>query len=148
MKGEYFVVVSEPRIVGIDQEWIESNFPEGRKSIRGLVQMLASYRSRDEQDALPGALKGRRIKFVTRKEMEAMFAGDAIGGWSRFWQAYPDARGLVNLSLPGYSPDGMWAIVGYSISRGSLAGEVRAALLSRDDSGRWAVEWSAILVQS
>jgi hypothetical protein len=147
--GKYFIVSSEPRAVGLEHEWIAAHLTAASKNelAIGIDQLIADYEKRNAKEQLTTRLEGSSLRFMDARTLAEMFHGEVIGGWKRFRVKFPGAEGLLDLSLPGYSLDGMRAIVCYSVSRGSLSGEVWVALLRRK-AGSWDVEWREILVQS
>jgi hypothetical protein len=64
-----------------------------------------------------------------------------IEGWNLLAERYPDSKGLVTLSYPGYSADGDSALVSWSFGRGPLAVEGFVSFLERID-GDWAILWT------
>jgi hypothetical protein len=147
--NKYLVVASEPHAVRLEQEWVEAHLASAGKVevIPVIPRMIADYEKRNAKDHLPASLGSLNVRFVSAQTLAQMFAGDVLGGWKRFWVEYPGAAALLELSLPGYSPDKTWAILSYSVSRGSLAGEFWVALLHQK-AGVWIVEWTEILTQS
>jgi hypothetical protein len=147
--GKYFVVASEPHAEGLENDWIVTHLATANKGdlAPGVSQMVADYEKRNARKKLSVTLSGPAFKSADSKMLNKIFQGDVIGGWKRFREKFPDSAGLLDLSVPGYSRDRKRAIVCYSVSRGSLAGEVWVVLLHyKSDS--WIVEWKDILVQS
>ena len=63
---------------------------------------------------------------VTADNRRSLFPqkyADADAEWRAFYQAFPDAAGMINVSLPGYSHDGAEALVYLEWQGGSLAAE-------------------------
>jgi hypothetical protein len=146
---KYIVIASEPRTSGIEREWIETHISMAAKSehLPDIAHMVADYEERNAKEQLPTSLEARNLKIVSAGELARMFRGDVIGGWKRFRSRFPGADALIDLSLPGYSADRTWAVLTYSVARGSLSQEVWVALLHRQ-SGAWIVVWSGLLTQS
>lgn len=146
---KYFVMASQPRGLAFEREWLASHLVAAGKqeALPHLDQLLADYEARSSKGELPKDLGSLNIKVVDAQFLTRMFSGDVLGGWKRFWAEFPDAAALLDVSLPGYSPDQEWAVVCYSVSRGSLAVEVWIALLRRQ-AGAWHVYFREILVQS
>lgn len=146
---KYLVVASQPRRPVIERDWLAAQFmAAGKKEAASrLDQLLTSYEGRNLKEHLPTDWGTPNIKVIEAQSLTSMFSGDVLGGWRRFWAEFPGAAALLDLSLPGYSIDQSWALVCYTLSRGSLASEVWVALLRREE-GSWKVEWREILVQS
>lgn len=58
--------------------------------------------------------------------------------WSAFYAKFPNAKGIVRLSLPGYSASGVTAVVQVSIACGDLCKSVSYWVLERA-ADRWKV---------
>jgi hypothetical protein len=147
LDDKYLVVANESRGLGLDPEWLENHLPGKGAGLPNVGPMLAEYESRNIKGRSLTSLETPRVKLVNAQALTKMFAGDVVGGWKRFWAEYPGAAFMVRLSLPGYSPDKKWALVCYSRSRGSTAGEDLVFLL-RLSAGSWVVEWSEIFLQT
>lgn len=146
--SRYLVLSAKPHAINIDSDWIErhSRVLDHHAGI-DLAPMLIDYQIRNVRGLLPAHIEGPRIRLVNDKDLDRIFFGDALGGWRRFWAAYPDSSGMAEISLPGYSRRKDRAIVSYFISRGSTAGEAMVILLHRD-SRSWLVDWSDILFET
>lgn len=111
--------------------------------------MIADYKIRNAKSHVRSMTSAGsvKVKFVDEQELKRVFADGALQGWQRFWQEFPGAAALVELTLPGYSHYRSRAIACSFVSRGSLAGVVYVVLLHWD-AGAWVVEWSDILVET
>jgi hypothetical protein len=71
--------------------------------------------------------------------------------WEAFWEAFharfPDARGPIALTRPGFTPDGAHALVFVAEYAGGMGGRVGYLLLERRD-GRWSVLQARILMEA
>jgi hypothetical protein len=65
-----------------------------------------------------------------------------VRGWSKFRNAYPDARGYVIAWLPGYSKDKKTALLHFLVGP-SAHGAVGTYLLTSDGK-KWAIKWRSI----
>lgn len=71
----------------------------------------AGQRSSGGPSAFPAGLQCRGVKLVDSVELDRLFdrpyrgKKDFIhqGGWGNFYQAYPEASGIIHLSLPAYT---------------------------------------------
>lgn len=76
---------------------------------------------------LPVGLGCAGIRIVDSQEIEILFnkayrgKGEHQGGWGNFYDTYPDATGLLSLSLPSY-PSPTSAVVNFSRACGYLCG--------------------------
>jgi hypothetical protein len=123
--GYYFVL---DRSVGV-----ESDTAEGVEA--------SAMRSLAERNETPGRLdiakRCPRLRIASEKEI-----GDATrrGDWDRFHRAFPQAKGILYLSRPGYSSDGRTAVVDVGSGCGSLCGAGFLWVLKADAAGHWTVE--------
>ena len=78
---------------------------------------------------------------VPDEEIDALFLADGRSppGWDLFWGAYPDARGIINVSFPVYSVDRARAIVFVDYNCELLCGSGYYVVLRRRDTGRWEI---------
>ena len=146
--NKYLVISSKSRALTIEAGWVKDQLEAvGRPVPTDLADLIVSYEARNAQSRSLAISESASIRLADSDYLARMFIGDVIGGWKRFWSRYPGADAMVELSLPGYSPSGAWAIMSYSASRGSINGDFVAVLLSHREGG-WVVEWSQILFES
>ncbi|HVT58228.1 MAG TPA: hypothetical protein VHR45_07495 [Thermoanaerobaculia bacterium] len=148
---QYLVVAAEAFPPLIERDWVVQRLHEMGKVDPGqsLDEMIADYKIRNAKSHVRSMTSAGsvKVKFVDEQELKRVFADGALQGWQRFWQEFPGAAALVELTLPGYSHYRSRAIACSFVSRGSLAGVVYVVLLHWD-AGAWVVEWSDILVET
>ena len=82
-----------------------------------------------------------RIRFVREKELRVLFptkVNDPQEAWRQFYDRFPTAAGLVNVSLPGYDADRCEALLYVERQGGVLAAEGFIVRLAWRN-GRWSV---------
>ena len=73
---------------------------------------------------------------LPRADIRAIFTGDVLDGWKRFYDRYPDSAGYLQLSAVGFDADRTKAIVYFAHSYNSLGGKYSYYLL-RKLEGTW-----------
>ncbi len=90
---------------------------------------------------VPGQLVRRnvRLQMVRKKDMDRLFdLGKPSLAWARFYELYPDAAGLVQISRVGIDESAAQALFYMSIRQGGLRGSGHFVLLHRP-FGIWRV---------
>ncbi len=85
----------------------------------------------------------RPVVLIAEREIEEIF-GTEPGGWDAFYERYPGAQGIMNVSRPGMSPDGRQALVYLGNQAHYLAGAGHMFLLARTSDG-WRVAAGVML---
>jgi len=141
MGDRYLVVAAQPTSQGIDQEWLHSHLTKSDSNI-DLDEMLTDYRARNAKNFVLPSL-GAKVHLADAQQLHLVFGRGELEGWKQFKLVFPGAAALVQISLPGYSVDGSWAITCIFVATGVMAGDESVVLLHRV-AGIWRVEWSDI----
>jgi hypothetical protein len=89
---------------------------------------------------LPSGIDCAGLRPATSQAIADAFGNYKVpADWSDFLAAFPGAKGLVHISLPGYSADKATAVVVVGISCGGLCGSGFALELRRKPDGHWLV---------
>ena len=91
--------------------------------------------------ALPTGIGCSRLRPASNAMIAKTFdeSGKIPPDWSDFYAAFPGAKGLIRLSLPGYSADATVAVVLVSGSCNNLCGSGSAWELRRTSGDTWHV---------
>ncbi|MEO1653142.1 MAG: hypothetical protein AAFU64_06330, partial [Bacteroidota bacterium] len=54
---------------------------------------------------------GPEERMLSQHLLDELFQADEEASWDLFWERYPQARGFMEVSAPGFSPDGEQALV-------------------------------------
>jgi hypothetical protein len=133
--GKYFVLVSDPGELG------PLNQPPAEVPAEAAADLV---RRNTNSTRLPDGVGCAGIRVATNEEIEATSANRPPDpnrhhlGWEGFYAKYPDAHGLLRLSLPGYASGGRVAVVSTSTSAGLRAGSGRTLVL-RKLAGEWRI---------
>lgn len=133
--GKYFVLVSDPGELGPRDQ------PPASVPAEVATDLL---RRNTKTTKLPEGLGCTGVRIATNAEIVAAFANRPPDpnrhhlGWEGFYAKYPDAHGLLRLSLPGYASGRGVAVVSTSASAGRLAGSGRTLVL-RKLAGKWTI---------
>ena len=73
---------------------------------------------------------------LTEMKRKELFETKGNDGWTEFYKLYPNSRGIITLSRPGFSKDGTLAVICMSDHSGPLAGYARIYVLQKQD-GQW-----------
>jgi len=102
--------------------------------------LLVSLR---ELNPSPSTLDGielpeQGVVLVQPQELRELFSRDVLTNWERFGERFGEGALLVTLSLPGFSPDGEWALVRVFSGSGPLETDEEFFIL-RLVQGEWTV---------
>jgi hypothetical protein len=127
----YHVLSTEALAIESDDR-VPADWPEAKQLNARLI----------ERSKPLGSWSGFRIcsKMLVRKEADIRRVMgspyDLDARWKNFYNAWPGARGYMNVSLPAYSADGQRAVVLVDDGCGSLCGSTDVVELEKKD-GAW-----------
>jgi hypothetical protein len=75
------------------------------------------------------------VVLITQQELEGIFKGNLGGGWARFHELHPLARGIIRLSRIGFNVSRNQALVCVGEQSGGRAGIGTIYLLSLSNDG-------------
>jgi hypothetical protein len=87
------------------------------------------------------------VRLLPLEEKRRYFVEHPGDGWGLFWDTHPRAQGVMQLSRPGFSRDGLQALL-YSANAVSGTGGGGSYYLLSRESGTWTVVCEALRWQS
>lgn len=126
--NDYFILDAE---VGEVPEYIRRIPVES-----GLAQSLADRNP--PGTALPTKVAYRCLRLVDSRSIKKIFASEGASSWKLFYKSFPGAKGLIQLTLPGYSSSGSVAGIVVASTCDLLCGGGSLWLFERD-RGNWTI---------
>jgi hypothetical protein len=115
--------MSRPGRAAVDSPPIDSDFRASFESRNAASVSIRDLVRRDD------------VKWADAAELSAIFAR---GFWREFNKVYPDASGLLRVSLPGYSPNRETAVIYAEFACDGLCGSGQLYVVALKD-GEWTV---------
>jgi len=73
---------------------------------------------------------------IEEEKMDELFGTNGKNGWTEFYKLYPNSRGIITLSRPGFSKDSTLAVIYMGEQSNFKAGYGRIYVLKKHD-GKW-----------
>jgi hypothetical protein len=145
LPGTNFVIKSriEPAQHGSTKP---SDMAASLKKILGVNVESSLANSLFERNQTAGTVEpkfGSTVKVTVLPLSDYKVLFDSPNPWRRFYSRFPHAAGLMTVSRPGYSKDGIHALFAYTLLEDAKNGQAYIVLL-RKVNNKWVVERSQV----